>query len=171
MWEGSPQKQLCLYNKWTHTEHPFLQYSSLTRFFWCSVPTSIYSIVYFLKESIKQICISVFYIFKDPETKISSQFSSVQSLSHVRLFATPWIAARQASLSPTPRVHWDSCPSSQWCYPAITSSVVPFSSCPNPSQHQGLFQGVSSSQGVAKILEFQFQHQSFQWIFRTDILK
>ena len=101
MWEGSPQKRLCLYNKWTHTEHPFLQYSSLTRFFWCSVPTSIYSIVYFLKESIKQICISVFYIFKDPETKISSQFSSVQSLSHVRLFATPWIAARQASLSIT----------------------------------------------------------------------
>ena len=32
--------------------------------------------------------------------------------------------------SPTPRVHSDSCPSSQWCHPAISSSVVPFSSCP-----------------------------------------
>ena len=32
--------------------------------------------------------------------------------------------------SPTPGVHWDSCPSSQWCHPAISSSVVPFSSCP-----------------------------------------
>ena len=32
--------------------------------------------------------------------------------------------------SPTPRVHSDSCPSSQWCHPAITSSVIPFSSCP-----------------------------------------
>ena len=32
--------------------------------------------------------------------------------------------------SPTPRVHWDSPPSSQWCHPAISSSVVPFSSCP-----------------------------------------
>ena len=32
--------------------------------------------------------------------------------------------------SPTPRVHWDSRPSSRWCHPAISSSVVPFSSCP-----------------------------------------
>ena len=32
--------------------------------------------------------------------------------------------------SPTPRVHWNSCPSSWWCHPAISSSVVPFSSCP-----------------------------------------
>ena len=32
--------------------------------------------------------------------------------------------------TPTPRVCWDSCPSSQWCHPAISSSVVPFSSCP-----------------------------------------
>ena len=32
--------------------------------------------------------------------------------------------------SPTPGVHWDSCPLSQWCHPAISSSVIPFSSCP-----------------------------------------
>ena len=38
------------------------------------------------------------------------------------------------------------------------------------SQHQGLFQGVSSSHQVAKVLELQLQHQSFQWIFRTDFL-
>ena len=38
----------------------------------------------------------------------------------------------------------------------------------NLSQHQGLFQWVSSSHEVAKVLEFQLQHQSFQWIFRTD---
>ena len=38
----------------------------------------------------------------------------------------------------------------------------------NLSQHQGLFQWVSSSHQVAKVLEFQLQHQSFQWIFRTD---
>ena len=61
----------------------------------------------------------------------ATNIRSDQSLSRVRLFATPWIAARQASLpSPTPRVHWDSRPSSQWCHPAISSSVVPFSSCP-----------------------------------------
>ena len=52
-------------------------------------------------------------------------------LSRIWLFATPWIAARQASCpSPTPGFHWDSCPSSWWCHPAISSSVVPFSSCP-----------------------------------------
>ena len=37
--------------------------------------------------------------------------------------------ARPACSSPTPRVHWDSRPLSQWCHPAISSSVVPFSSC------------------------------------------
>ena len=41
--------------------------------------------------------------------------------------------ARPPCPSPTPGVHWDSRPSSQWCHPAISSSVVPFSSCPNPS--------------------------------------
>ena len=40
----------------------------------------------------------------------------------------------------------------------------------NLSQHQGLFQWVSSSHQVAKVSEFQLQHQSFQWIFRTDFL-
>ena len=59
------------------------------------------------------------------------QFSSVQSLSRVQLFATPWIEAPQPpSPSPTLGVHSNSSPSSQWCHLAISSSVVPFSSCP-----------------------------------------
>ena len=41
---------------------------------------------------------------------------------------------------------------------------------PNPSQHQGLFQWVSFSHQVTKVLEFQLQHQFFQWILRTDFL-
>ena len=41
----------------------------------------------------------------------------------------------------------------------------------NLSQHQGLFKGVSSSCQVAKVLEFQLQHQSFQWIPRTDLFQ
>ena len=41
----------------------------------------------------------------------------------------------------------------------------------NLSQHQGLFKWVSSSHRVAKVLEFQVQHQSSQWMFRTDLLK
>ena len=40
----------------------------------------------------------------------------------------------------------------------------------NLSQHQGLFQGLGSLHQVAKVLEFQLQHQFFQWIFRTDFL-
>ena len=70
--------------------------------------------------------------------------------------------------SPTPGVHSDSRPSSPWCHPAISSSVVPFPPTPNPSQHQSLFQKVSSLRQVAKVLELQLQHQSFQWIFKTD---
>ena len=63
--------------------------------------------------------------------QLAIQFSSVQSLSRVRPFATPWITARQASLSITnSRVLSGLHPSSQWCHPAISSSVVPFSSCP-----------------------------------------
>ena len=41
---------------------------------------------------------------------------------------------------------------------------------PNPSQHQGLFQCVNSTHEVAKVLDFQLQHQSFQWTPRTDLL-
>ena len=59
-----------------------------------------------------------------PENSV--QFSSVQLLSRVQLFATPWTAARQASLSSTNSRSW---PSSRWCYKNISSSDVPFSSC------------------------------------------
>ena len=65
------------------------------------------------------------------------QFSPVQSLSCVRLFVTPWTVACQASLFITNSwsllklmsgVYSNSCPSSQWCHPTISSSLVPFSS-------------------------------------------
>ena len=56
------------------------------------------------------------------------------------LFATPWITARQASLfTPTPGVQSNSCPSSWWCHPAISSSVVPFSSLPQSFPASGSF--------------------------------
>ena len=55
-------------------------------------------------------------------------FSSVQLLSRVRHFATPWTAARQTSLSITnSRSLLNSYPSSQWYHPTIWSSVLPFS--------------------------------------------
>ena len=59
--------------------------------------------------------------------------SSVQPPSHVWLFATPRIATRQPSLSirpsPTPGACSNSCPSSRWCHPTISFSVISFSSC------------------------------------------
>ena len=56
--------------------------------------------------------------------------SSVKLLSHVRLLATPWTAAcRLPCPSPTSRAWSNSHPSSQWCHPTISSSVIPFSSC------------------------------------------
>ena len=60
-----------------------------------------------------------------------------------------------------------------WVGDAIQPSHPLFSLSPpvfNLSQHQGLFQWVSSSYQVAKVLEFQLQYQSFQWKFRTDFL-
>ena len=65
---------------------------------------------------------------------------SDQSLSHVRLFATPWIAACQASLSITNS--WSSLkliPIKSGCHPTISSSVIPFSSCPQSLPASGSF--------------------------------
>ena len=100
------------------------------------------------------------------------QVSSVQLLGHARLLSTPWTAACQASLSITnyrsllkltsielmmPSNHLILCrPHLLW--PSVFPSI------------RGLFQEVSSSHQVAKVLEFQLQHQSFHWIFRTDFL-
>ena len=64
-----------------------------------------------------------------------SQFSSVQLLSCVWLFETPWTAEHQASLSIT-----NSCPLSPWCHPTISSSVVPFSSHLQSFPASGSFQ-------------------------------
>ena len=58
------------------------------------------------------------------------QFSSVQSLSRVGLWPHELQHAGTPCPSPTPRVQSDSHPSSPWCHPAISSSVIPFSSCP-----------------------------------------
>ena len=101
---------------------------------------------------------------------VVSEFSSVQSLSRVRLSATPWTATRQATLSIT---------NSQSSLKLMFIELVMPSShlilCHPllllPSQHQGLFQWVNSLHEVAKVLEFQLQHQSFQWISRTDLFR
>ena len=90
-----------------------------------------------------------------------SSVQSVQLLSQVWLFATPWIAARQASLSITnSQSSFRLRPSSQWCHPAISSSVVPFSSCPQslPASESfpvsQLFAWGGQSPGVSALASF-----------------
>ena len=96
----------------------------------------------------------------------SGQFSSVQSLRRVRLFATPWIAARQASLSITNSRSLRKLRSIE-----SHSLLSPFPPAPNPSQHQSLFQWVNSLHEVAKVLEFQLYHHSLQRTPRTDLFQ
>ena len=97
--------------------------------------------------------------------------SSVQfSLSHVWLFATPPTASgfpiHHQFLEPAQtHLHWVS-DAIQPSYPLSS----PFPPAFNLSQHQGIFQWVSSSHQMTKVLELQLQHQSFQWICRTDFL-
>ena len=99
-------------------------------------------------------------------------FSSVQSLSRVRLSVTPWTATHQASLSIT----------NSWSLLKLISieSVMPSNHlilcCPlllTPSIFPSImvFSNFSSSYQVAKVLEFQLEHHSFQRIFRTDFLQ
>ena len=64
--------------------------------------------------------------------------------------------------TPSPAACSNTCPLSLWCHPPSFPAFKFF-------QHQGLFQWLSSFHQVAKVLEFQHQH--FQWIFRTDFLK
>ena len=71
----------------------------------------------------------------------NATFTSVQLLSHIRIVATPWKGvARFPCLSPTPRPCSNSCPSSQWCHPTISSSVIPFSFCFQSFPASGSFQ-------------------------------
>ena len=98
--------------------------------------------------------------------------NSVQfSRSVVSDSATPWTAPCQASLSITTSRSLPKLLSIESVMPSnhlILSSPSP--PAPNPSQHQGLFKWVSSSHQMAKVLEFQLQHQSFQRTPRTDLL-
>ena len=82
--------------------------------------------------------------------------SSVQSLSRVWLFATPWTAARQASLSITNSQSLLKLMSmSQWCHPTISSAVVPFSSrlqsFPAPGSYQMSQHFASGSQSIGAL--------------------
>ena len=99
------------------------------------------------------------------------QFSSVAqsclTLCYPMGCSTPGLPVhRQLPEFTQTHVHWVG-GAIQLSHPLSSPSPPAF----NLSQHQGLFQWVSSSHQVAKVLEFQLQHQSFQWMFRTDFLQ
>ena len=77
--------------------------------------------------------------------------------------------AKPPSLSPTPGVHWDSRPSSQWCHPAISSSVVPFSSCPQSLPASECFPMSQLFAWGGQSIGVQLQHHSFQRNPRADL--
>ena len=98
------------------------------------------------------------------------QFSSVAqlylTLCHPMDCSMPAFPIHHQLLEPAQtHVHWVG-DGTQPSNPLSSSSPPAL----NLSQDQGLFQWVSSSHQMAKVLEFQYQHQSFQWIFRTDFL-
>ena len=66
-------------------------------------------------------------------------FSSVQSLSRVQLFATPWTTARPHCPQPTPGVYSNSCPLNQWWHPTVLSLTIPFSTCLQSFSASGSF--------------------------------
>ena len=90
----------------------------------------------------------------------------VQSLSRVQLFVTPWTAACQASLSFTISIDFLKFMSIKLVM--LSHHLIlcrPLLLLPSFFQHQGLFQWVTSSHLMGKVLELQLQHQSFQWMF------
>ena len=102
----------------------------------------------------------------------NKQLFAVQLFSHVWLFVTLCTAAHQVSLSFT--ISWSFLKficwisdASQPSHPLSSPSPPAFSLC----QHQSLFQWVNSSHEVAKVLEFQLQHHSFQRNPRADLLQ
>ena len=102
----------------------------------------------------------------EPSVQVSCSVVSDSLLPHEPQHARP------PCPSPTPGFHSNLYV--HWVNDAIQPShplSSPFPPAPNPSQHQGLFQWVSSSHVVAKVLEFQLQHHSLQRNLKTDLLQ
>ena len=102
----------------------------------------------------------------------SCSFLVVQSLNSVWFFVTPWTAARQVSLSFTISQSLLKLIFIESVKPSTNLSLCsPLFLLPSIFPSIRVFANVSSLHHVAKVLEFQLQYQSFQWIFRIDFLK
>ena len=105
-------------------------------------------------------------LFRDPSVEFSSVAQSCPTLCDPMNHSMLGLPVHhQLPESTQTHVHWVN-DAIQPSHPLSSPSP----SAPNPSQHHGLFQWVSSLHQVPKVLEFQLQHQSFQWTPRTDLL-
>ena len=147
-----------------HTHRPFsgLGFGLRTYFSWFAHLSDHYSFLWISNRAVLLSCSCIH--------QSSVQFSSVAQLCQT-LFdpmdcSTPGFPVHHQlpKLAQT-HVHQVS-DATQLSHCLSTPSPPAF----NLFQHQGLFQGINSSYQVAKVLEFHLQHQSFQWIFKTDFL-
>ena len=178
------QKPACLLPKFKlemlefiYSNHMKMFLSHMFVFHYCQISPLIYYLLVWKRVIISQdsslkngLFRAIEKLHKSPQFCVN--FVVVQSLNHVWLFATPWIAACQASLSFT-----------------ISQSLLKLMSIKSvmSSNHlilccpllllPWIFPSIRVFSNeltlhikVAKVLEFQLQHQSFQWIFRTDFL-
>ena len=119
------------------------------------------------------LCFHILSFFK------AQHWERLQSDAYLLLFSRSvmsssfWSHGLQNTRLPCPSPSPGVCSNSgQWCYPTISSSIVSFF-CLLSFPASGFFffpQWISSSHQVAKVLELQLQHQSFQWIFGVDFL-
>ena len=106
--------------------------------------------------------------------EFSHQFSSIQfSRSVLSDSLRPHESqhARPPCPSPTPGVHPNPCSSSWWCHPTISSSVIPFSSCPQSFPASGSFPMSQLFASGGQRIGASASNQSFQWTPRTDLLQ
>ena len=134
--------------------------------------THTFLLVLFLASWDRMLLPKCSFLFAVPLSLGKGSVSSVQSLSDVQLFVTPWTAWS----TPGFPVHHLLPELAQFHVHLVGDEFQPSHSLLSPSpvfslsQHQDLFQWISSLHQVAKLLELQLSYQSFQWIFRTDFL-
>ena len=168
------------HNQWEYTEVKEIFYLKRNCHLELKSVVSHHHYVIFSRRSIKICQKFSFYIRKVNNYLLWNEtFSALWSTSSVQL--SLWVMSnswrhhglqhvRPPSPSPTPGVYSDSCLLSWWCHPTISSSVIPFSCYLQFFPASGSFLMSQFFHQVDKLLTFQLQHQSFQWIFRTDFL-
>ena len=132
----------------------FCSFQSVRLYFILFFDTFVSEIIFLIFDVFCLLCISL-----------------VQSLSRVQLFVTPWTAVRQASLFITNSWSLLTFVSIELVMPSNHLILCcPLLFCLQFFPASGSFPVSSSFHQVANVLEFQLHHQSFQWIFRTDLL-